>query len=61
LSESCLLYIFFFVVVFFPKVEKSSRSCGRDPFEADWSSFVARVCGFAEQSGFMLNECVSVS
>ena len=33
----------------------------RDPIEADWSSFVARVCGFAEQSGFMLNECVRVS
>ena len=33
----------------------------RDPLEADWSSFVARVCGFVEQSGFMLNECVRVS
>ena len=33
----------------------------RDPLEADWSSFVARACGFVEQSGFMLNECVRVS
>ena len=33
----------------------------RDPLEAEWSSFVARVCGFAEQSVFMLNKCVSVS
>ena len=43
------------------KVKGRGVKKGQKEEKKIFSSFVARVCGFAEQSGFMLNECVRVS